>query len=202
MQYFYDLSLLDVRGELASAITILYHGEETGAFSGKVTSKTTDLKKLYAIEIDLTMYAIQNDGVHSYSLMLFEKGWKEGVWKKKLLEKKRSLERITTRVKLSAKMTTNPPHEHHLSTASNRYIDFAPYPELAVGHNVPDAYVREFNQRFEGYLMRSERSFEDVRALLKSYDLSDPIDHSYEDVGTRAAVKMAAYSLEDQHAVA
>jgi hypothetical protein len=202
MQYFYDLSLLDVRGELASAITILYHGEETGAFTAKQSLKTTDLSKVYAIEIDLTMYAAQDDGVHSYALMLFEKNWKEDVWKKKLLEKKRSLERITTRVKLSAKMTDNPPHEHHLFTASNRYIDFAPYPEIAVGHNVPDAYVREFNQRFVGYLMRSERSFEDVRELLKTYNLVDSIDHSYESTGTRAAVKMAAYGLADQQAVA
>ncbi|MFC5050963.1 hypothetical protein ACFPK9_10085 [Rubritalea spongiae] len=202
MQYFYDLSLLDVRGELASAITVLYHGEEAGEYSGILGGRATDLKRLYAIEIDLTMYAVQDDGVHSYALMLFKKDWKEEVWRKKLLEKKRSLERITTRVKLSAQITDNPPHEHHLFTASNRYIDFAPYPEVAVGHNVPEDYVREFNQRFDGYLMRSERSFEDVRALLKSCNLVDDLDHGFESVGMRAAVKMAAYSLADEHVMA
>lgn len=200
MQYFYDLSLLDVRGELASAITILYHGGETGAFGEHRSTSATDLAAIYAIEIDLTMYAVQDNGVHSYALMLFEKNWKEDVWKKKLLEKRRSLERITTRVKLTTKITENPSHEYHLFTSSNRYIDFARYPEIAVGHNVPDAYVREFNQRFVGYLMRSERSFKDVRALLKTYNLVDTIDHSYESKGTRAAVKMAAYGLAEQHA--
>lgn len=201
MNYFYDLSLLDVRGELSAAITVLYYGNETGAFSGP-NKRSVDLNEVYAVEIELTNYATTDDGIHSYSLMFFERKWNEEVWKKKLLEKKHNLKSITTRVSLSTKVTMNPKHEHHLFTASNRYIDFAQYPELAVSHIVPPEYVTEFNNRFVGYLMRSERSFEDVHAMLGKYQLSNIVKENYSANDVHQHVTVAAYGMSQKTAIA
>lgn len=192
MQYFYDLALLDARGELSTALTVLYYGSEIGAFSD-TKNKTQDLNKIHSLEIDLTDYAANHDGIHSYALMFFERNWNTEVWQMKLFEKKRNLKSITTRVKLSAKITENPPHEHHLFTASNRYIDFAEYPELASSQNVPAEYIAQFNDRFIGYLMRSERNFDDVRAMFNSCALRDVLDVKYNDSENYHHIHMAAY---------
>jgi hypothetical protein len=196
MQYFYDVSLLDARGELNTALTVLYYGSEIGAFSDS-KQKTHDLTKIHSLEIDLTDYAANHDEVHSYSLMFFERSWNQEVWQMKLFEKKRNLKAITTRVRLSAKITDNPPHEHHLFTASNRYIDFAEYPELAASQNVPAEYLNQFNQRFVGYLMRSERNFDDVRAMFSTCAMKDVLEAKFDTSENYHHIHMAAYGKGD-----
>lgn len=195
MAYFFDLSLVDARGELSSALTVLYYGNEIGAFAGP-DKKTIDLEQVFAVEIDVTAYATHADGVHSYSLMFFERAWNHEVWQEKLLEKRHNLKAVTTRVTLTADMTDNPSHEHHLFTSSNRYIDFAEYPDFAISNCVPPAYVEQFNNRFVGYLMRSERSFSDVRSILKKYQLSNVVDQGCAD-DLHEHVKVAAYVMEE-----
>ena len=201
MQYFYDLSLLDVRGELSSALTVLHYGNEIGAFAGS-EHKAVDLDSVYAVEIDVTAYASSDNGVHSYALIFFEKNWKEEIWKEKLLERRNNLKSVTTRVKLTADMTANPQHEHHLFTASNRYIDFAKYPDFGYSNVVPAEYLEKFNQRFVGYLMRSERSFEDVHAMLDKFQLSDMVQHDYDVNDLHEHVKVSAYGVEKKTAIA
>jgi len=127
MQYFYDLSLLDVRGEISSAITVLHYGNECGAFSGP-NIKMVDLSKVYAVEIDLTAYANHADGLHSYAVIFFERKWNKEVWSQKLLQKKHNLKSVTTRVKLTSDMTDHPKHEHHLFTLSrNSHFTCCPH---------------------------------------------------------------------------
>ncbi len=201
MQYFYDLSLLDVRGEISSAITVLYYGNEIGAFSGP-DKNTVDLSKVYAVEIDLTSYANHDNGLHSYAVMFFERKWNEEVWNQKLLQKKHNLKSVTTRVKLTADMTDNPKHEHHLFTASNRYIDFSTYPEIATSHVVPPEYIEQFNRRFVGYLMRSERAFDDVHEMIGKYQLSDLVAHDHEVNDLHEHVKVCAYGMAKKNAIA
>ncbi|PQJ28591.1 hypothetical protein BSZ32_08800 [Rubritalea profundi] len=202
MQYFYDLSLLDVRGEISTAITVLYYGNEIGAFSGP-DIKTVDLSRVYAVEIDLTAYANNDNGVHSYSIMFFERKWDEEVWNQKLLQKKHNLRSVTTRVSLTADMTDNPKHEHHIFTASNRYIDFSVYPEIATSHVVPVEYIEQFNQRFVGYLMRSERVFDDVHEMIGKYQLVDLVSQDYEQVNDlHENVKVHAYGMLKKNAIA
>lgn len=196
MAYFYDLSLIDARGELTSALTVLHYGNEIGAFAGP--DKTTiNLDTVFAVEVDLTAYASSPDGEHSYALMFFERNWDHEVWQEKLLEKRKNLKAVTTRVTLTADMTNNPSHEHHLFTASNRYIDFADYPDLAMSHCVPAEYVEKFNKRFKGYLMRSERKFADVRSIFKKYQLADVVDHNYDVNDLHEHVKVSAYVMEE-----
>ena len=195
MAYFYDLSLVDARGELSSALTVLHYGNEIGAFAGPDKS-TIDLDSVFAIEIDITAYATHSDGAHSYSLMFFERDWNHNIWEEKLLEKRHNLKSVTTRVTLTADMTDNPSHEHHIFTSSNRYIDFAEYPDLAISNCVPPAYVEQFNKRFIGYLMRSERSFTDVRSILKKYQLTDVVDHHYDVNDLHEHVKVSAYVMK------
>jgi hypothetical protein len=195
MQYFYDLSLLDVRGEISSAITVLHYGNVLGAFSGTGT-KTVDLNNTYAVEIDLTAYANNDDGIHSYAVIFFEIKWDEEVGKQKLLQKKHNLKSVTTRVKLTADMTDHPKHEHHLFTASNRYINFSTYPEKATSHLVPAEYVEQFNQRFFGYLMRSERAFDDVHEMIGKYQIADLVSQDYQKSDDlRDSVKVHAYGI-------
>ncbi|MFC4992639.1 hypothetical protein [Rubritalea tangerina] len=202
MQYFYDLSLLDVRGEISTAITVMYYGNEIGAFAGKEEVVKVDLDCVYAVEVDLTAYANNQDGVHSYAVMFFERQWNEEVWNKKLLEKRHNLKSVTTRVKLTADMTDNPKHEHHLFTASNRYIDFAKYPDVAMNQVVPGEYLEKFNHRFVGYLMRSERAFDDVHAMIGKYQLSDLVDHQYDVNDLHEHVKVKAYGVKRKNAIA
>ncbi|MGJ8671458.1 hypothetical protein [Rubritalea sp.] len=192
MQYFYDLALLDARGELSTALTVLHYGSEIGAFSGS-EKKKHDLEKIHSLEIDLTDYAANHDGLHSYSLMFFERGWNKQVWEMKLFQHKRNLKAITTRVKLSAKILDNPPHDHHLFTSSNRYIDFSEYPELAAAPNVPQSYIQQFNTRFVGYLMRSERNFDDVREMFTSCELKNILDAKFDTSENYHHIHMAAY---------
>lgn len=201
MQYFYDLSLLDVRGEVSSAITVLHYGNEIGAFSGP-DIKTVDLSKVYAVEIDLTAYANHDNGLHSYAIMFFERKWNEEVWNQKLLLKNHNLKSVTTRVTLTADMTDSPKHEHHIFTASNRYIDFSTYPEIAISHVVPAEYVEQFNQRFVGYLMRSERAFDDVHEMIGKYQLTDLVSHDYELNDLHENVKVHAYGMQKKNAIA
>lgn len=196
MSYFYDLSLVDARGELSTALTILHYGNEIGAFAGP-DKKTINLDTVFAVEIDLTAYAPSPDGAYSYSLMFFERGWDHEVWEERLLERRHSLKSVTTRVTLTAYATDKPSHEHHLFTSSNRYIDFAEYPDLAVSNSVPPSYVEQFNQRFVGYLMRSERSFTDVRSILEKYQLSDVVDHKYDADDLHQHVKVSAYVMKE-----
>lgn len=192
MQYFYDLSLLDAKGELNTALTVLYYGSEIGAFSGS-PKKTHDLNNIHSLEIDLTEYASNHDGIHSYALMFFERSWNKQVWEMKLFEHKRNLKSITTRVKLSSRITDHPPHEHHLFTSSNRYIDFAEYPELAETLNVPSEYLNQFNSRFVGYLMRSERNFDDVHDMFTTCSLKDVLDAKFSSSENYYHIQMAAY---------
>lgn len=206
MSYFYELSLVDARGELSSALTVLYYGNEIGAFAGP-DKKTIDLDSVFAVEIDITAYAAHSNGVHSYSLMFFERGWNHEIWKEKLLEKRHNLKSVTTRVTLTADMTDNPSHERHLFTSSNRYIDFAEYPDSAISNCVPAEYVEKFNERFVGYLMRSERSFSDVRSILKKYQLADVVDHDFDVNDLHEHVKVSAYVMKEnvsscKHAIA
>ncbi len=58
---------------------------------------------------------------------------------------------------------------------------------------VPAEYIELFNERYVGYLMRSERSFDDVHAMLGKYQLSDVVDHDYDMNALHEHVKMKAY---------
>lgn len=174
MQYFYDLSLLDVQNSLCHCLSTLYQECEC------TESTEKGIQNVYCIELDLTEHAAFHDGVHDYALMFFEKGWNERVWKLKLFEKRRDLSAITTRVLLSTKATDNPPHDQHLFTSSNRYIDFANYKQQAYCGEVPASFIHLFNHRFVGYLMRSERSFEDVHRMFQVCQLQDVLPHDEE----------------------
>ncbi|MFC5049444.1 hypothetical protein ACFPK9_02255 [Rubritalea spongiae] len=188
MQYFYDLSLLDVQNALSHCLRTLYQECECSGCA------ENGIKDVYCIEIDLTEYAAFHDGVHDYALMFFEKSWNDRVWKMKLFEKRRDLRAITTRVLLSTKATNNPPHDHHLFTSSNRYIDFANYKQQAFSKDVPSSFIHLFNQRFVGYLMRSERSFEDVHRMFNVCRLEDvlPHDEQHKECEHYAAYCMSA----------
>lgn len=196
MTYFYDLSLVDARGELSSALSVLYYGNEMGAFCGP-DKKTLNLDMVFAIEIDLTVYAAAPDGIHSYSLVFLERNWDHEVWEERILESNHSLKAVTTRVTLTSEMTDCPSHKHHLFTFRNRYIDFVEYPDLAVSNCVPASYVVAFNERFVGYLMRSERSFSDVRSIFKKYQLEDVVNHGLDSNDLEEHVKISAFVMKE-----
>jgi hypothetical protein len=188
MQYFYDLSLMDVQNSLCHCLCTLYKECECAE------EAVHRIRNVYCIEVDLTEYASFHDGVHDYALMFFEKSWNDRVWKLKLFEKRRDLGAITTRVLLSSRATDNPPHDQHLFTASNRYIDFANYKEPVTCKHVPSSFVHFFNHRFVGYLMRSERSFEDVHRMFQVCRLEDvlPHDAKHQECDHYAAYCMSA----------
>lgn len=195
MYYFYDLSMLDIRGELTTALSILYYGNEYGVFN-ESSNEPLDLGKTFAIRVNVKPREGGGSGNHnSYALMFFERNWNQEVWSKKLLAHRHCLKTITTRVQLCTNSASKPVRENHLFTRSNRYIDFAEYPERALCNTVPAWFVSAFNERFVGYIMRSKRSFADVREVLRRYQLTDVVDHQAHPEGLQSSVNVSAYVM-------
>jgi len=82
-------------------------------------------------------------------------------------------------------------------------ITFSPYPEIAISHVVPTEYIEQFNQRFVGYLMRSERAFNDVHEMIRKFQLADLVSQDCEQVDDlHESVKVRAYGTLKKNAIA
>lgn len=198
--FFYDLPITAVKGEIAAALNVLHFGNFQGVFTDAVDRCYVDLNEISAIEIDLTHRA-PTSGDASYVLMYFARNCNKDFWTQKLLHKQSSLKRITTRVKLCAAMTADPPHQHHLFTSSNRYIDFALYPERAMSNYVPGSYLDVLNERFVGYLMRSTQSFNDVHDIFEQQHMVNILGNHTAGVNPELLNRVAAYALDPKQAL-
>lgn len=198
--FFYDLPITAVKGELAAALNVLHFGNYQGVFTDAVDRCYVDINEISAIEIDLTHRA-PSGGDASYALMYFAKDCNKDFWTQKLLHKHSNLKRITTRVKLCSNMTDHPPHEHHLFTASNRFIDFSPYPERALSNYVPGSYLDVLNDRFVGYLMRSASSFRDVHEIFEQQHMVNILQNHALGLDPVLLNRVAAYAHDSNQAL-
>ena len=158
--YFFDIPLSDIYGTGCSALNLLYHGNEHGAFSTP-HKKAIDLSHERAIQITLShrsSRALSDE--FDYSLVYYQNDIADHLWNNAFRSHDSPLKKMTRRVSLNKEAELSPHRLRHWYLKSGHPIYIAKYGHVVPREeSVPASYRQEFKERFEGFLMRMPKGF-------------------------------------------
>lgn len=171
--FFFDMPLSDVYGVGCAALRLIYHGCEEGAFS-RSNKKVIDLDHVTAFQLVLKHRTVTPlSDKYDYNLVYYRKDFAANLWSGVFRRGCPTLRKITRRVKLGSKQDLKPNRLRSLYIKSNRPVHVARYESgVPIDHYVPLEYVEEFDQRFDGFLMRSKKGFPLVTSLFNAQGLA------------------------------
>ena len=194
--FFFDLPLSDVYGVGCSALRLIYHGSESGAFGNK-TKNAIDLDCVQAFQISLKHRTVETlSEEYHYYLVYYRKSLGVNLWNNRFRKGCPILRKLTRRVKFSSKPSSIPNRIRRFYIKSNRPVHIAQYhSEVPTDDNVPPEYIQDFGDRFEGFLMRCTKGYPLVRSLFdaQGLELSERRDVS---VASSVAPHVRVYSQE------
>ena len=188
-QFFFDVPLVDVNAIAHSAMRLIYHGSTHGAFgsfgSQNARIEPLDLDKCDAFKISLDHLSVDPlaEG-YQYSLVYLNDTLSENLWNGKKRDASPALKELTRRVQLaespslSAKRYRTP-----FWVKFQKPIYIARYDSaLAHSSQVPEEYQQRFLNKYQGFLMRTEKDYPLVRTIFEAYGLKleerrDVLDH-------------------------
>ncbi|MFK5922574.1 MAG: hypothetical protein QM496_10375 [Verrucomicrobiota bacterium] len=174
--FFFDLALSDVYGSGCSALRLIYHGSEQGAFAKKSdkAKQPIALEDVKAFQIGLnhrTVSPLSDD--YDYNLVYYRKEFAEAFWDGKIRKGCPTLRKITRRVKFSQKQSLKPKRLKLFYIKSNRPVHVARYSDKVPTDNyVPAPYLAEFGRSFGGFLMRCPKGYALVSNLFAAQGLA------------------------------
>lgn len=171
--YFFDLPLSDVYGIGCAALRLIYHGDEHGAFASK-TKEALDLDVVQAFQITLKHRTVTPlSDQFAYYLVYYQKDLGISLWNHALRKGCPTLRKMTRRVGLTNKASLKPNRIRQLYIKENRPVHIARFDcEVPTDHYVPQPYIDDFADRFDGFLMRSKRAYPLVTSLFDAQGLS------------------------------
>ena len=171
--FFFDLPLSDVYGIGCSALRLIYHGSEAGAF-GSRTKNAINLDHVQAFQISLkhrTVAALSEE--YSYYLVYYRKDLGVNLWNNRFRKGCPTLRKLTRRVKFSSKPSLIPNRVRQFYIKSNRPVHVAQYHRrVPTDDNVPPEYIEDFGDHFEGFLMRCQKGYPLVGSLFDAQGLT------------------------------
>lgn len=172
--YFFDFPVSDIARNVCDALRILYHGSLDGAFGPKMNEQV-DLERLHVIKIPVIHQSMKPiSDLYDYNLVFYDKPISGSLWDLEDREKQAELRALTRRVSFNAEKS-------HLARRildnlfikqDNHPVYFARYEEMIPRDNcVPPSYHAQLRERFDAYIMRSNRDFPLVRSLCRAQGL-------------------------------
>lgn len=170
--YFFDLPMGDIYSSTCAAYRLLYFGSEQGFF-GSGCIDAVDLKSTAAIRIKLGHRSTKPlSDKFDYSLVYYRNDLAKKLWSPSYRDRHSELLMLTRRVKLNHSPSLRARHVNLLSIPSPRPVKIAQFSIPTPQDNyVPLEYIKELNERFSGFLMRSDKDFPLVRSLFGSMNL-------------------------------
>ena len=158
--YFFDLPLSDIYGVGCAALSLIYFGTRRGAF-GNREKGTISLDDTMAFRMVLkhrTVERLSND--YSYSLVYYRAEIAEIFWSRSRRYWSRKMKKMMRHVNLQEERSIKPNRIRKLSIPSNRPVHVARIEHLFPADDyVPVSYIKEFSQRYLGFLIRYPKGF-------------------------------------------
>ncbi|MFC4994395.1 hypothetical protein [Rubritalea tangerina] len=177
-KYFFDYPIVDANALTYSALKLLFHGSTHGAFGayGSLNARRgpIDLVKIEALKVSLTyLTSTPLSDEYAYHLVFFNKDFSHTLWDGKSLDKSKHIKDITRRVRLGAEPSLSAKrYRDPFWVKFQKPIYLAQFPSPL--HNelsVPAHYRALFENKFDGFLMRSEHDYPLVRNLIEASGL-------------------------------
>ena len=158
--YFFDLPLSDVFAAGCAALRMIYYGDDSGASVSR-SEEVIDLDKVQSFQISLKHRSVQPlSAEYDYYLVYNRRNEKLNLWNNRFWKKFPGLAQLIRRVKVSTDPSIQPVRHSKLYVKSNRPVYYAKYDAGApINDYVPRAYSSQFDELFEGFLVRCDRDF-------------------------------------------
>lgn len=172
--HFFDLPVSDIARNVCDALRILYHGSLEGAFGQKMNERV-DLERVDVIKIPVIHQSTKPiSDLYDYNIVFYDKSIAGSLWDFEDREKQAELKALARRVSFNA--GKSPLAKRILGNLfvkpDTPPVYFAKY-ELPIPSDncVPHGYHAQLSERFDAYLMRSNRDFPLVRRLCRAQGL-------------------------------
>ena len=170
--YFFDFPLCDVYSIGCAALNLMYYGTRRGVF-GSGTKDAINLKDTKAVQVTLnprteTLLSESYD----YYLIFYCKKLAQDLWDAGHRREHPKLKGLTLRVEFSKKPSLDPHRLKPFYIKSHRPIYVALYScGIPNDHCVPTSYEDEFNELFQGYMVRTPKNYSLESELFGIQDL-------------------------------
>jgi len=170
--FFFDFPLVDANTIAFSSLRLVYHGSTHGAFGLK--RSPLDLREVDAIKISLNHLSTDPlSDEYEYNLIYLNDSLSEAVWNGQKRDNTPALMKITRRVLLAASPSLNAKRfRTPFWVKFTKPIYLARYNKVLIDDNtIPVDYLRDFHNKYQGFLTRTKKGYPLVRNTLESLGL-------------------------------
>lgn len=171
--YFFDFPLKDIYCEACTGLKLIYYGHAAGFFGNK-KAQPVDLKNTAALRIKITHQSVAPlSDQYDYSIVYYRNDISKQIWHQKHRDNQPSLKEISRKVHLTSKPTLKPHLVNLAILPKEKPIYLAEYNSIIPEDNyVPEKYVDQLHDNFQGYIMRNRRDERLVTSTLEAIGLS------------------------------
>ncbi|MFC5049430.1 hypothetical protein ACFPK9_02185 [Rubritalea spongiae] len=173
--YFFDYPLVDAKAIANSALRLLYYGTTHGAFGATSIPETRYLEHFDAFKI--TLEHLSNDSLSEdfeYNLVFFTKPIAMDIWLMKNRAELSEIKKLTRRVHLGTQPSLRAKrYKTPFWIKYTRPIYMSLF-DVKVGDDnyVPPAFTHQFNTKYSGFVMRTQKGYPLVRTMFDAYGLT------------------------------